>query len=65
MLLWYCKIALPSSQKRKNIPLKNELHRELKMLAVQRDRDLADVLEEAVRDFLHKHVAQSEDLRKA
>jgi hypothetical protein len=37
----------------------------LKVLAVQRDRDLADVLEGAVRDFLAKHVPQTEGLRKA
>jgi predicted transcriptional regulator len=50
---------------RKNIPLKNDLHRELKMLAVQKERDLSDLLEEAVRDFLMKHVPHGEGLRKA
>ena len=35
------------------------------MLAVQKERDLSDLLEEAVRDFLMKHVPHGEGLRKA
>jgi predicted transcriptional regulator len=56
---------LVKKKETKNIPLRCELHRELKVFAVQKDRDLSDVLEEAVRDFLRKNVPQTEDLRQA
>jgi len=38
----------------KTIALDTGLHRELKMLAVQKDVDLSTLLHEAVREFLNK-----------
>jgi hypothetical protein len=38
----------------KTVALDAGLHRELKMLAVQEDVDLSELLEKAVREFLNK-----------
>jgi predicted transcriptional regulator len=43
----------------KTVALDTDLHRELKMLAVQREVDLSELLRRAVREFLAKHAPQS------
>jgi hypothetical protein len=43
-----------SKKQTKTVALDAGLHRQLKMLAVQREKDLSDLLNLAVREFLSK-----------
>jgi hypothetical protein len=43
-----------SKKQTKTVALDASLHRQLKMLAVQRDKDLSDLINLAVREFLSK-----------
>lgn len=39
--------------------IENELQKEIKKLAIDLERPLNDILEEAIRDFLKKHGIES------
>ena len=54
------KSVYPDSMTRKPLSTKieNDLQKEIKKLAIDLERPLNDLLEEAIRDFLEKHKAK-------